>query len=639
MDRLRRLAHNLRGICLAGLLLASPCRGAELFGLIGNPNVDVSGMGLFSNIELSRTLQILEPREGERTTFDSIYVEDALWILSGELKRRGYLYPTIEATLISEGESLWQGRWSEGELTPKLPPKLEGDAVSLVLEPGVLFYFDKVQVDGLPAEITREPASFFYSTDRLIISEQDRFFSTARLATGADAIVLTLRGLGYRDAEAQGKVTAENRDSGAVDVQVQVNPGPLYYVAKLTLVAPAAEGDETELEESLPENQRFDPSWLQLQARQLRSRYYASGHPDVVIKQEVEVLDEEGDIRRTHVTLTAEPGPVIHIGQVSFKNAESVNPERLERQADLQTGELLDRTQVEVGRERLSRLGVFRSIRIDYEEDAEGVWNVVYDTDMKEQTQVNLIFGVGSFDIVRGGFEVLQNNLWGEAHNSRFSAIKSVRATYIDYTYSIPQILGEDLDFFLSANYLYREEISFDREEYGGSAGLQHFFSEIDTAASVQFNYGQVEANNADITNPPGPTRSLVSSVTFKANRSEIDNPIFPTDGWQVFGTSEFAFTELGGQVEFQRIEIGGAWHKPVTDSGLVFHAGYKTGVVTTFGSVSENIPVPKRFFLGGENTVRGFKRDEASPVNAQGQYIGAVSYMLWQVEFEQRLT
>ncbi|MBC2593679.1 BamA/TamA family outer membrane protein [Ruficoccus amylovorans] len=638
MDCLRRLTRTLGLLCLLSLLPASPGRGAELFGLIGNPNVDINGFGFFGDISLTRSLEILEPGEGKQIEFNSIYVEDSLWILSGELKRRGYLYPAIEASLTNAGETVWQGRWEEGDVDPKLPPRKEGDAVAFNIEPGVLFYFSTIQTNGLPDEITRDPQGFFYATDRLYVSEEDRFFSAGRLATGVDSLVLTLRGLGYRDVKAEGKVIAEDRETGAVDVQVEVNPGPLYYVEKLTLDAPAA-GDETALEDTLPEDQRLDPSWLQLQAQKLRNRYYASGHPDVVITQEVEVLSDEGDIRRTHVTLKAEPGPVVRIGQISFKNAESVNRDLLEQQANLHEGELLDRSQVEAGRERLSRLGVFRTIRIDYEEAEDGTWNVIYDADMKKQTVVNLIFGVGSFDIVRGGFEVLQNNLWGLAHQSHLSAIQSVRATYVDYTYTIPQILGEDLDFFLSANYLRREEITFDREEYGGSAGLQHFFSDINTAASIQFNYGQVEARNSDITSPPGPTKSLVSSITLKANRNELDNPLFPTDGWQVFGSSEFAFKQLGGQVNFQRIEIGGAWHKPITDSGLVFHAGYKTGVVTSFGSASENIPVPKRFFLGGENTVRGYRRDQASPVNSLDQQIGAVSYMLWQVEFEQRLT
>ncbi len=631
--------NRRRALCLLMLLLTgSWAGGAEFFGLIGNPHVTVDGFGFFGDMALTRSLEILEPQDERLAEFDSIYLEDAVWILSGELKRRGYLYPAIDVSLSREGATVWQGTWSEGRLNEDVPPRIKGDSVKFVIRGGVLFYFDTVSVEGLPSEVEDTPESFFYSTDRLIVTREARFFSEGRLATGFDSIKLTLRDLGYRKANVTGEVTDENRETGAVAIRAEVKPGPVYFVDQLVLQAPDESGAITTKTETLPD-QRFSPSWLQQQAQNLRNGYYADGHPEVLVKQEIEELSASDDEVRVKVVLIVEPGPVVRIGEVRFENMGDTDKKLLAKQAGLQEGALLNRREVEEGRDRLSRLGIFRSIRIDYEQDEEGQWNVVYEAVMKKQTIVNLIMGVGSFDIVRGGFEVRQNNLWDRAHHSRLSAVQSFKGTYLDYTYTIPQVLGEDIDFFLSANYLRREEITFDREEYGGSAGVQHFFREINTAASAQFNYGLVEARNAEFAVPPGPVSSTVSSITFKANRSQLDNPVFPTDGWQVFGTSEFALTQLGGQVEFQRIEVGGAWHHPVTDSGLVFHAGYKTGVVTSFGPASENIPVPKRFFLGGENTVRGYRRDQASPVNAQGQQIGAVSYMLWQVEFEQRLT
>lgn len=620
------------------MLTHSPLQGAEVFGLVGNPRVSVDGFGLFGDMALSRALDILEPQEGKGEQFDSIYVEDALWILSGELKRRGYLYPAIEAKIMHDKEILWEGTWKAGEVTPALSRRISGDAVHLQVSPGVLFYFEGIRIDGLPDEVQAKPASFFYTTDRLVVTNEARFYSGSRLASGVDSIELRLRDLGYRDVRAQGKAINIDEETGAVDIEVQVDPGPLYYTKTLILEAPDGEGDVQD-ERSEPESQRLTPDFLQQQAQSLRNRYYALGYPQVRVTQDVQTLAIADGIAQAAVTLQADPGPQVRISSVSFKDTGKTSPALLERQAALQEGALLNRTKVEEGRDRLTRLGIFRSIRIDYDEADESQWDVSYDTVLKKQTIVNLILGVGSFDIVRGGFEVLQNNLWGLAHQSRLSAIQSFKATYLDYTYTIPQIFGEDLDFFLSANYLRREEITFDREEYGGSAGLQHYFADINTAASIQYNYGQVEAKNAEFAVPPGPDQAFVSSITLKASRNELDNPVFPTDGWQVFGTSEFAFSQLGGEVEFQRVELGGAWHKPITDSGLVFHAGYKTGVVTSLGPSSENIPVPKRFFLGGENTVRGYRRDQAAPVNAQGQQIGAVSYMLWQVELEQRLT
>src|SRR5207245_6791294 len=44
-------------------------------------------------------------------------------------------------------------------------------------------------------------------------------------------------------------------------------------------------------------------------------------------------------------------------------------------------------------------------------------------------------------------------------------------------------------------------------------------------------------------------------------------------------------------------------------------------------------------FFPGGENSVRGYRQGEASPQDANGNLLGAETYLLGNVELEQFLT
>lgn len=638
---------------------APSVHAGALFGLIGNPNVNVDGFGFFGNIEMSRSLEILEPQDEKLKEFNEIYLEDALWILSGEIKRKGYLYPQIVASISKDNEVIWEGVWSEDEVEPEIPQSILGDSVQLSIQKGILFYYESVDIKGIPDELTQPTIDFFYPTNRLIVDRGDKYYTPGRFQGSLDSIVGSLRDLGYRRAKVIEKNNVEERETGAVAVTATIEPGPIVFVDTLTIEVESPgpllsqNADNTTLDtteakqeggylvkDQKLEDQRFTPAWLLQEIQAIRRLYYAAGYPSVDITRNFEFLDRSDERVVVQVKLMVAPGEEVHIADVKFEGTGKTEQALLERQANLETGTLLNRGEVEKGRDRLSRLGIFRDIKIDYEDVGDGEWDVIYDASLKRQTAISLILGVGSFDIVRGGFEVVQNNLWGLAHQSRLTAIQSFKATYADYTYTIPQIFGDDIDFFLTADYLRREEISFDRVEYGGMTGLQRYFREINTTASAFYSYGLVDAKNTDFAISPGPTRSLVSSLIFKANKNELDNPVFPTRGWQVFGTSEFAFTQLGGEVEFQRVEVGGAWHHPLDRQGLVFHAGLKHGVVTSLGgNASDDIPVPKRFFLGGENTVRGYRRDQASPVNAQGQEIGAVSYVLVQGQLEQRVT
>ncbi|WOO39432.1 BamA/OMP85 family outer membrane protein [Rubellicoccus peritrichatus] len=638
--------------------LTTPAHAAALFGLIGNTHIEIDGFGFFGNIELERSLEILEPQDEALQVFDEIYLEDALWILSGEIKRRGYLHPQITASISKDNQILWEGVWSEDEVQPEIPRSIEGDSVRFSIHSGILFYYDSIEIKGIPDEITQPTLTFFYPTNRLIVDSDDRYYTPGRFQGGLDSIIGSLRDLGYRRAKVTERNSIKDEATGAVNVTATIDPGPIVFVDTLTievespgplLIEETNEAGKTVmdtkqeggflLKDQKLEDQRFTPAWLLSEVQTIRKNYYTAGYPEVAIERDFEFLERSDERVVVQIKLIVAPGEQIHIADVKFEGTGKTNQALLERQANLKDGELLNRSEVERGRDKLSRLGIFRDIKVNYEDIGGGQWDVIYDASLKRQTAISLIAGVGSFDIVRGGFEIAQRNLWGLAHQSRLTAIQSFKATYADYTYTIPQVFGDDTDFFLSADYLRREEISFDRVEYGGTAGLQRYFSDINTTASAAYSYGLVDAKNTDFAVSPGPTRSLVSSVIFKANKNELDNPVFPTRGWQVFGTSEFAFTQLGGEVNFQRIEVGGAWHHPLDSQGLVLHTGLKHGVVTSVGSASENIPVPKRFFLGGENTVRGYRRDQASPVNSQGQEIGAVSYLLWQGELEQRLT
>jgi outer membrane translocation and assembly module TamA len=56
-------------------------------------------------------------------------------------------------------------------------------------------------------------------------------------------------------------------------------------------------------------------------------------------------------------------------------------------------------------------------------------------------------------------------------------------------------------------------------------------------------------------------------------------------------------------------------------------------------GKREEDLPFNRRFFPGGENSIRGYQEGEASPQDAQGKEVGAECFVLGNVEFEQALT
>lgn len=66
---------------------------------------------------------------------------------------------------------------------------------------------------------------------------------------------------------------------------------------------------------------------------------------------------------------------------------------------------------------------------------------------------------------------------------------------------------------------------------------------------------------------------------------------------------------------------------------------GLSHGALASFGNAPDNLPLNKRFFPGGESSIRGYQDGEAAPRDAEGRVVGAETYVLGTVEFEQALT
>ena len=164
-------------------------------------------------------------------------------------------------------------------------------------------------------------------------------------------------------------------------------------------------------------------------------------------------------------------------------------------------------------------------------------------------------------------------------------------------------------------------------------------FRAIDTDATLRYNYGILQATEASINFAQvGVESPAVGEFIVDLRHDRRDNPLYPRRGYELLANVELADQHLGGDAGFQRFELAASYHVTLNDSEWL-HFGLRHGVVATIGETSKNLPFVRRFFPGGEDSVRGYQEGEAAPRNAQGQIVGAETYLTGNVEFEQALT
>jgi outer membrane translocation and assembly module TamA len=204
----------------------------------------------------------------------------------------------------------------------------------------------------------------------------------------------------------------------------------------------------------------------------------------------------------------------------------------------------------------------------------------------------------------------------------------------------VPELFGESVDGTARLFGLQRQEPAFLRQEWGGNVSVSSTIHRIGANATLGYTYQALRnRDNTLATSRADDQQVTAASIEGGITRDRRDNPLRPRRGYRVFAQTETASRYFGGGVDYQRVELGGSYHTG-WGRGRWVHVGLNHGLITTIGDTDDSdLPVNKRFFPGGDNSIRGYQAGEAAPRGADGRFIGAKTYLLLNLELEQALT
>lgn len=604
---------------------------------------EISGYGFLGNRQLKRMLKSADPKRWQRSSIDARQIEDAALLMRSQILRDGYLRPVILAHLELENGENQTIVWDEAIEDP-LPREWRARKVEFEIKEGELYFYEDLEINGLTQLPEERARAFFVETGILFHPKRTRIYTPQRLKRGVSSLVETLRRMGYQSASVTVNQTNIDHQTGQVEAGLTVSEG-LRSVVRSVREEVYFSGTNTPPDETAltHPNQPYSLLWEQDYAQRLKRQFYRRGYPDPQVEMRPVGREEAGGQIRLDLEARIRPGRRVRVGAVRFQGQERTSLSMMERRVPLRAGDLLDRIQAEEGRNRLARLGIFESIQLRYEDsdapEPKGpMRDVVYEVKEGKYIQVYLRAGYGSYEMLRGGIELELNNLWGRAHFARLRALQSFKSSSVDFTYTMPELFGEDIDFFLNADALRREEVSFTREEFGGGAGIHRRFKTWPSDLTIRYDYQVLNADDLELDIADGRKEANVGALITEFFRDRRDNPIYPRSGYKFLANLELASSYLGGNVNYQRMEVTGAWHQRL-DAGRWLHLGATHGVIFTVDSAKQDLPFPRRFFPGGENSIRGFQEGEASPRDATGRLVGAETHLTTNLEFEQALT
>jgi outer membrane protein assembly factor BamA len=598
---------------------------------------EISGMGLLRNRELSRLMDdFINP--GKVAWLSDAAAENAAFVLISELEDDGYRQPTVKGTVtLLDGT---QTRFDFDETLGIAFPRRAGtNIVAFEVERGPRYFVAEVRIEGLTVLDPKSAAAFFQPAFGLFGGRRANVFSDSAVRRGRDALLDALQLSGYAEASVDVRASPLPSPEGAMRLDVIVREGPRWIVSSLRL----RDEKQTPLDPSLLAGfigQPWSDAIRQDASVATRRAYHGLGFPDVSTRVTRETAAAGDGTTGVHATVHVEAGPQVRIGRIRFLGNKRTRESVIKRRVRLTPGEWLDPDALDRARLRLGRLAAFDRVDVSTEPAGDGVRDVIFRFEEADRWEANALFGYGSYEQFRGGVELRRTNLWGRAHQERIFLVQSVKSTRGDYTYTVPELFGEMIDGSARVFGLRRDEFAFRREEYGGAVQLRKSFGRHGPEISTGYTYETLrDKNNVLSGNAPDAGDVDAASVSLGLVLDRRDQAINPRTGHRLHLQAEYASRQFGGEADYQRVEWGAAQHLPLGAERWL-HLGITQAAVFTQGAdAGELPPVNKLYYPGGDSSLRGYSEGEAAPRAADGFFLGAKTYTLINVEFEQALT
>jgi outer membrane protein insertion porin family len=463
-----------------------------------------------------------------------------------------------------------------------------------------------------------------------------------------------------------------------IDVRVE-NPGAAAVKdqkRRMFITIPIEEGDRWRLGQISLEGNKIYPDvalmrafagdkpgvWLRSKLiddgiKKITDSYHNTGY--VFARVEPELI-ERGS-RVADLVVHVNEGDQFKVGRIEFTGNDRTQDKVLRREVRLFEGGLVNIAAVKNSVTKINQLGYFKldeedPVDIDTNSEQKEV-NLLFKGREANRTEVQFGGGWSEIDGFFVQFSVSTKNFLGRGENAGISVQTGRFRKLYDLTYNIPwwldkpQSIGfrafdSDLDY-TNLNTTYIQNAKGVSLTYGKNLTL---FS----SASLTYTYSK-HTDSENLVTPV--TNGAVGVINegvpelFFINTSSIkpaftydsrDSPFEPNHGFKMTASLEYGGGPLGGNDDFLRPDLGASIFLPVTKTGLKTVFAFNAEAGYLYPTTNNPLSPLEYFFLGGENSVRGFRfrsitvRDShGNPIfDVFGAGVGGDKYVQFNAEY-----
>jgi outer membrane protein insertion porin family len=351
------------------------------------------------------------------------------------------------------------------------------------------------------------------------------------------------------------------------------------------------------------------------------------------------------------------------IGQITFVGNDTTKDKVIRREVFMNEGSVFNTEALKMSIQRINQLGYFKPMEgapdIRPNTNEENKVDVTFQVEEQNRNQFTFGGGVSGLEgtFINGSFST--TNFLGAGETFSIYIQSGRRTKNYSLSVSEPYFLDRPITaginlFKRKITYLSYASPGYTQESTGISLTLGRHVGRW-SRAFLNYSYQVIKIGDVDVGefedlyNPGfgvggvyGPTydpllfgdigRRRESTITPNLVYNTVDNPWTPRRGMRQTATFQIAGGPLGGTVNYFRPNFESITYIPHTSKTALGLRG-QVAWILPYGD-SPALPLYQRYFVGGENQVRGYPIRSIGPTDSSGRSLGGNKLLLLNAEY-----
>ncbi len=416
-------------------------------------------------------------------------------------------------------------------------------------------------------------------------------------------------------------------DHHEVDISLVVREGPRNIVGSLSIAGGPIQEERAAKLIGVGVGDPYVPELINEGRDELLRQLGGMGYLYASVTVEEPVVRPDDTVE---LVVTVREGPRVSLGAVIIRGNESVDTKIIRLALDLKKGDILTRQKILKAQERIYDLKVMSSVDVQLADPETPDINKDLIVQVRERAKyvVGFRMGYGSEDRLRGEFSLTNRNIGKMARSLSLRGKASSIERSTTLLYSHPWFYSLPIDMSLSLSDLYEKRESYSRDSLSAAVD---FVTALSETTETRFGYFYEGLRLSDVApdaqlSPDDEGKTDVAALVAEILHDTRDDFLDPWTGLLGDIIVEVAARDLGSKAEYIKTELAVRRYLNIVDN-MVVAALLRLGRVTAYG-ISEEVIISKRFFLGGQNSVRGYRLDSLGPRDASNDPVGG-NYMV----------